>query len=106
MDRPELREKGTFIRDDIASKLLTVYEAGRRNVNIKPLEIADQILALIPNTEQIGAMLVEARRTAKKQEAFHTLAQLRYYLSLHKISSLWDDIEGYCQSLEGELEEK
>lgn len=47
---------------------------GQGEVTVKDLltqaseeQIADQILALL-NTEQIDAVLVEARRTAKKQE--------------------------------------
>lgn len=46
----------------------------------------------------------KAKRKERIREESHTLAQLRYYLSQQPISDLWDDIEGYCQSLEGELQ--
>lgn len=42
-----LKESETFVRDDISNEVLTIYEAGRLGVEIRPLEKADQILALI-----------------------------------------------------------
>lgn len=67
MDRPD-REKMAhwlfdFVRDRESLKLNWEQTKGYY------LQEADSLLALIPDIEQIDAMLVEARRTAKKQVA-------------------------------------
>lgn len=75
MDRPELREKEIDkllegLRDETQANLLEhqpppIIHLYRR-----------RILALIPDTEQIDAMLVEARRTAKHKERVRILGQI------------------------------
>jgi len=120
MDRPELREKriadlllsnmppieGVFDSLQITNKVAWCDEIAKRISlalipDIEELDkIRDEITGLNKKLDDREEDLVEA----KKQETTHTLAQLRYYLSKYPISPLWDTIEGYCQSLEGELE--
>lgn len=106
LDNKELREKiGTILwRSGIKSRQEKVKQLLALYPDIEEAIVQARKEQMVLDWAQAGKDLEEAKKQERIREESHTLAQLRYYLGQQPISDLWDDLEGYCQSLEGELQ--